>query len=139
MNTNITITRDIDIDFSIDHIKVSIEKVIKLGVYTKQSHNDVFNTLRISKLDGLEMVYMNITLKKLEDNSTNIKVNVVERLRNAGHEIIVNRVIDNFLDRLGKSLTGVNDEEIKKASNSGCFNIVLFFVGIGSLITYLLS
>jgi hypothetical protein len=139
MNTNITITRDIDINFSIDQIKVSIERVIKLGVYTKQSHNDVFNTLRISKLDGLEMVFMNITLKKLEDNSTNIKVDVVERLRNAGHEIIVNRVIDNFLDRLGKSLTGVNDEEIKKASNSGCFNTIVFFAGIGSLITYLLS
>jgi hypothetical protein len=132
MNTNITITRDLDIDFNLDDIKSNIERVIKLGAYSKHSQNDIFNTYRIGKMDGLEIVYMNITLNKIEDTKTKIKIEVVERLRNSGHEIIVNRIIDNFLDRLAKSLTGVEDEEIKKAANKGCFGIIILFVCLGA-------
>ena len=132
MNTNITITRDLDIDFNLDDIKSNIERVIKLGAYSKHSQNDIFNTYRIGKMDGLEIVYMNITLNKIEDTKTKIKIEVVERLRNSGYEIIVNRIIDNFLDRLAKSLTGVEDEEIKKAANKGCFGIIILFVCLGA-------
>jgi len=139
MNTNITITRDLDIDFNLDDIKSNIERVIKLGAYSKHSQNDIFNTYRIGKMDGLEIVYMNITLNKIEDTKTKIKIEVVERLRNSGHEIIVNRIIDNFLDRLAKSLTGVEDEEIKKAANKGCLGTVIFLISIGSALTYLIS
>lgn len=139
MNTNITITRDLDIDFNLDDIKSNIERVIKLGAYSKHSQNDIFNTYRIGKMDGLEIVYMNITLNKIEDTKTKIKIEVVERLRNSGHEIIVNRIIDNFLDRLAKSLTGVEEEEIKKAANKGCFGIIILFVCLGAALNYLIS
>lgn len=139
MNTNITITRDLEIDFTIAQIKENIERVIKLGAYSKHSQNDIFNTYRIGKMDGLEIVYMNITLNKIEDTKTKIKIEVVERLRNSGHEIIVNRIIDNFLDRLSKSLIGLEDEEIKKAANKGCFGIIILFVCLGSALTYLIS
>jgi hypothetical protein len=82
---------------------------------------------------------MNITLNKIEDTKTKIKIEVVERLRNSGHEIIVNRIIDNFLDRLAKSLTGVEEEEIKKAANKGCFGIIILFVCLGAALNYLIS
>ena len=56
----------------------------------------------------------------------------VENIRNSGHEIIVNRILDNFLDRLSKSLSGVSDDEIKIAANKGCFGIILLMLmGIG--------
>ena len=129
---NIKIERDIDIDFNVDDIKTNILRIIPLGIYTKHSQNDVFNTFRISKMDGFEIVTFNITIKKIDDNRSNIKMDCVENIRNSGHEIIVNRILDNFLDRLSKSLSGVSDDEIKIAANKGCFGIILLMLmGIG--------
>lgn len=129
---NIKIERDIDIDFKIDDIKTNILRVIPLGIYTKHSQNDVFNTFRISKMDGFEIVTFNVTIKKIDDNRSNIKIDCVENIRNSGHEAIVNRILDNFLDRLSKSLSGVSDDEIKIATNKGCLGVILLMlVGIG--------
>ena len=129
---NIKIERDIDIDFKVDDIKTNILRVIPLGIYTKHSQNDVFNTFRISKMDGFEIVTFNVTIKKIDDNRSNIKIDCVENIRNSGHEAIVNRILDNFLDRLSKSLSGVSDDEIKIATNKGCLGVILLMlVGIG--------
>lgn len=129
---NIKIERDIDIDFKVDDIKTNILRVIPLGIYTKHSQNDVFNTFRISKMDGFEVVTFNVTIKKIDDNRSNIKIDCVENIRNSGHEVIVNRILDNFLDRLSKSLSGVSDDEIKIAANKGCFGVILLMlIGIG--------
>lgn len=126
-NSNTHITRNIEIDFTIEHIKECIEKVVKIGAYSIHSKNEVFNTYSIDKLDGLELVKMNITLKKIDETKTSINIDVIERLRNSGHEAVVNRVIDNFLDRLSKALTGQSDEEIKKAAK-GCLGLVILFL-----------
>jgi len=129
---NIKIERDLDLDFSVSDIKSNIERIIPLGVYTKHSQNDVFNTYRIGKMDGFEVVNFNITIKKIDENKCNLKLDCIENIRNSGHEIIVNRILDNFLDRLGKSLTGVTDDEIKLASNKGCFGLVLLLLLAGT-------
>jgi hypothetical protein len=129
---NIKIERDLDLDFSVSDIKSNIERIIPLGVYTKHSQNDVFNTYRNGKMDGFEVVNFNITIKKIDENKCNLKLDCIENIRNSGHEIIVNRILDNFLDRLGKSLTGVTDDEIKLASNKGCFGLVLLLLLAGT-------
>jgi hypothetical protein len=131
---NIKIERDLDLDFSVSEIKSNIERIIPLGVYTKHSQNDVFNTYRIGKMDGLEVVNFNITIKKIDENKSNLKLDCVENIRNSGHEAVVNRILDNFLDRLGKSLTGLTDEEIKVASNSGCLGLALLLILAGTLL-----
>jgi hypothetical protein len=125
---NIKIERDLELEFSVSDIKSNIERIIPLGIYTKHSQNDVFNTYRISKMDGFEIVSFNVTIKKIDDNKSNLKLDCIENVRNSGHEAIVNRILDNFLDRLGKSLTGLGDEEIKLASNKGCFGLVLLLL-----------
>ena len=126
-NSNTHLTRNLEIEFTIENIKECIDKVVKIGSYTILSKNEVFHTYTIGKMDGLEIVKMNITLKKIDDNKTSINIDVIERLRNSGHEAIVNKVIDNFLDRLSKALTGKSDEEIKKPAN-GCLGLVILFL-----------
>jgi hypothetical protein len=83
-------------------------------------------------MDGFEVVNFNVTIKKIDENKCNLKLDCIENIRNSGHEIIVNRILDNFLDRLGKSLTGVTDDEIKLASNKGCFGLVLLLLLAGT-------
>lgn len=131
---NIKIERDLDLDFSVNEIKSSIERVIPLGIYTKHNQNDVFNTYRISKMDGFEIVTFNVTIKKIDENKSNLKLDCIENIRNSGHEAIVNRILDNFLDRLGKSLSGLTDEEIKVASNKGCFGLILLLLVAGGFL-----
>jgi hypothetical protein len=118
---NVKIERDLDLDFDVNHVKSCIDKIIPLGVYTLQNRNDIFGTYRIGKMDGLEIVNFNVAIKKIDENKSNIKLDCIENIRNSGHESIVNRILDNFLERLSKSLVGLSDEEIKSVSNKGCF------------------
>lgn len=83
-------------------------------------------------MDGFEVVTFNVTIKKIDDNKSNLKLDCIENIRNSGHEAIVNRILDNFLDRVGKSLTGLTDEEIKVASNKGCFGLILLLLLAGT-------
>lgn len=135
MNTNIE--RNIDVNFPINEVKENIEIVVKEAVYTMLSKNDAFNTYRIGKMTGLEIVYMNVTLKAI-DSGTNIHIVVSERIRNSGHQSIVEKIIDAFLERLGKSLSGATAEEIKTVSsgNKGC--LIFLPIVLGG-IYYLLS
>jgi hypothetical protein len=130
--TSTNIERSIDLNFPLDKVKQDIERVIQQGVYTKHSANDTFNTYRIGKLTGLEMISMNVTLKVLENANTNIHIVVTEKIRNSGHQLIVEKMIDAFLERLGKALTGVPDEGLKFVSdgNKGCAIISLIMIGV---------
>jgi hypothetical protein len=126
------IERQYDLDFPITKVKNDIERVVKPGGYVLDNKNDLLNTFRINKMTGLEFMSMNVTLKVLDENKTQIHINVTEKLRSDGHKLIVDKMIDAFLERLTKALTGATEEELRKVSesNKGCF--VLFFVLIGS-------
>jgi len=65
---------------------------------------------------------MSVTLKGLENGNTNIHIVVTEKIRNNGHQITIDQMIDAFLERLSKALTGATDEELKtvSAGNKGC-------------------
>jgi hypothetical protein len=97
------------------------------------SKNDILNTYRIGKITGLESITMNITLKVLENNNTNIHIVVSEKIRNSGHQITVDQMIDAFLERLSKALVGASDDQLKtvSAGNSGCMVVILILLGIG--------
>jgi hypothetical protein len=133
MNASTNIERHIELNFPIDKVKLEIERTVKIGVYTMHSKNDILNTYRIGKLTGLESINMNVTLKLLENGCTNIHIVVTERIRNNGHQITIDKMIDAFLERLSKALTGANDEELKtvSAGNQGCIVLILIAIGIG--------
>jgi hypothetical protein len=133
MISSTNIERNIDLNFPLERVKQDIERTVKIGVYTMHSKNDVLNTYRIGKLTGLESISMNVTLKTLENGNTNIHIIVAEKVRNAGHQGTIDKMMDAFLERLSKALTGATDEELKtvSAGNKGCMVAILVMLGIG--------
>ena len=133
MITSTNIERNIELNFPLVKVKADIERTVKIGVYSMHSKNDILNTYRIGKLTGLESISMNVTLKGLDDNTTNIHIVVVEKIRNSGHQIAVEKMIDAFLERFSNALTGATDEELKmvSAGNKGCMVAILVTISIG--------
>ena len=132
MATSTNIERKIDLNFPIEKVKQDIERVVKQAAYAMHSKNDILNTYRIGKLSGLESINMNITLKVLENSSTNIHIVVTEVIRNNGHQLTIDKMIDAFLERLSKALTGATDVELKtvSAGNKGCMVTLLVMISI---------
>lgn len=129
------IERKLDLDFSMSKVKTDIERVVKIAAYSLDSKNDILNTYRISKMSGLEIIHMNITLSRIDDARTTIQIVVTEQIRNSGHKITVDKMIDAFLERLSKALVGETDESLKSVSsaNKGCFGIVILFMIVTAL------
>ena len=133
MISSTNIERNIELSFPIEKVKQDIERTVKNGAYAMHSKNDVLNTFRIGKLTGIESISMNITLKSLENSNTNIHIVVTEKIRNNGHQITVDKMIDAFLERLSKALVGATDDQLKtvSAGNSGCMVFILIALGVG--------
>jgi hypothetical protein len=133
MISSTNIERNIELSFPIEKVKQDIERTVKNGAYAMHSKNDVLNTYRIGKLTGLESISMNVTLKGLENGNTNIHIVVTEKIRNNGHQITVDKMIDAFLERLSKALVGATDDQLKtvSAGNSGCMVFILIALGVG--------
>lgn len=132
-NTSTSIERNIELNFTLEKVKQDIERTVTNGAYAMLSKNEILNTYRIGKLTGLESISMNITLKPLENGNTNIHIVVIEKIRNSGHQSIVEKMIDAFLERLSKALIGASDEELKTVSegNKGCMVTILVMLGVG--------
>ncbi len=131
--SSLNIERTLDLDFPMEKVKQDIERTVKVGAYAMHSQNDILNTYRIGKLTGLETISMNVTLKSLENSKTSIHIVVSEKIRNSGHQVTVDKMIDAFLERFSKALTGAADEELKNVSagNKGCMLTILFILAIG--------
>ena len=97
MIASTNIERNLDLNYPLVNVKEDIERVVKQGTYTILAKNETFNTYRIGKLTGLEMISMNITLKVLENGNTNIHILVSEKIRNSGHQSIVDKMIDALI------------------------------------------
>jgi hypothetical protein len=125
----------LDLAFPISKVKTDIERVVKIAAYSLDSKNDILNTYRISKMSGLEIIHMNITLTGTDDARTTIQIVVTEQIRNSGHKIAVDKMIDAFLERLSKALVGEADESLKNVSsaNKGCLGIVILFMIVTAL------
>jgi hypothetical protein len=133
MTPSTNIERNIDLNFPLSEVKNNIDRVAKQAAYAVHSKNDILNTYRIGKMTGLESINMNITLKALENSNTNIHIVVTEKIRNNGHQIQVDQMIDAFLERLSKGLTGASDEELKSVSagNKGCAVALIIMLSLG--------
>lgn len=133
MATNIN--RDFNINFSIEDVKKNIDSVIsKKNNYQLNNKNDIFNSYTITLVNGLEVIPINIQLKKINEIETNIAITSSKQIRNAGHEILVNRTIDSFLDFVAKNLSGetITNEAITPKSKSDLIVTLLVF-GLGAI------
>lgn len=125
---NVKLERNAEVDYSISHCKGCIERVVANGGYSVNNRNDILNTYRIGKITGLEFVNMNITLKKVSDDKTEIQVSCVEAIRNSGHQIAVDQILDAFMERFSKALVGAPDDALKTVSQKGCLGVALALI-----------
>ena len=131
---NIKLERTAEVEYNLSHCKGCIERVVANGGYSVNNRNDILNTYRIGKITGLEFVNMNVSLKKVSDDKTEIQVSCVEAIRNSGHQIAVDQILDAFMERFSKALVGAPDEALKTVSQKGCFGVVLALVVFGASI-----
>ena len=133
------VNRDFNLNFSIDEVKRSIEVVSENSKksFTIKTKNDVFNSYSMSMVAGITVIFPEIQLKKISDTETNLLVNF-----SVNHKpIIANEILDKFFILVGKSLSGETiDEEIVAKGKSGCFTVIIGFIGLStSIIYYFLS
>lgn len=140
-NTN----RDYNINFSIDDIKKNIDAVIsQRNNYQLNNKNDIFNSYTITLVNGLQVIPINIQLKKITDSETNIVITSNKQITSAGHEIIVNKTVDSFLNLVAKSLSGETiSQETPAPYKKSDWKVALLVFGLGaialSIIIYFVS
>lgn len=138
MNQHIPVTRDFNLNYSIEEVKKSIELICELSssTFTIKSKNDAFNSYTMTMVGGLTVVNPQIQLKKVSEQETNLVLTC--NFKN-GNTIASTEIIDKFFVLVGKSLTGENiDKETIAKEKAGCFTIIIGIVGIGSPLVYYL-
>ncbi|MFN5249415.1 MAG: hypothetical protein ACK5DE_00060 [Bacteroidota bacterium] len=131
-----SINRDFTVTHPIEEVKKNIDAVItnSKSTYQLSNKNDVFNTYTINLIGGIELVAINLQLKKISDTETQVILNSAEKIRNSGHEIHVNKIIDGFLNLVAKGLNGETiTAEMVASGKAGCMVGALMIVGMGAL------
>jgi hypothetical protein len=140
MNDRVPITRDFNLNFSIEEVKKSIEIVSTLSkaTFTINNKNDIFNTYTMTLVGGITVISPNIQLKKISDTETNLVITCNYR---EGNTISSNEVLDKFFNLVGMSLSGETiDEKLIADNKAGCFTIIIGILGLSSsLIYYIVS
>jgi hypothetical protein len=139
MNDRVPIKRDFNLNFSIEEVKKSIELVCSLSKasYKIENKNDVFNSYTLLLIGGLTVLHPSIQLKKISDNETNLIL--TDNIRE-GNTISSNEVMDKFFALLSRSLSGEElTMEVIAKEKAGCFTIIIWIVGFGSGLYYLLA
>jgi hypothetical protein len=135
MSIALEIKRDISLNFPIDEVKKAIKTVSNSskGKVMLKNENDVMNTFSLQVMGGmLVFVPMNIQLKKISDNETNLLLNTTKSTNTPNQS---NEIIDKFLDNLSKALTG-ELKETEANPKGGCAGIFLALITIGGLTIY---
>lgn len=135
-----SINRDFNVNFSIDDVKKNIDVVLSQSrSYQLNNKNDIFNTFTVTLVNGLQVIPINIQLKKNSDLETNIVITSSKNMTSAGHEMIVNKTIDSFLNLVAKSLSGEKiHEEIIEPKDKSDWKVVLIVFGVGGIALYIL-
>lgn len=139
LNDRVPIKRDFNLNFPIEDVKKSIELVCNLskGSYKVENKNDVFNSYTLLLIGGLTVLHPTIQLKKISDNETNIVLS--DNIRE-GNTISSNEVMDKFFALIGRSLSGEElTEEVIGKEKAGCFTTIIWMVGVGGGLYYLLA
>jgi len=139
MTTLQQITRDFNLNYSLDDVKKAIELVSELSkkTYTIKSKNEAFNSYSMTLVGGVTVVMPQIQLKKISDDETNLVLTCTLGHGSASAPMTANEIIDKFFMLVGKSLSGeeINEKVIAK-EKAGCFTIFIGLTGIGASVLY---
>lgn len=131
-------TRELQLDYNINEIKEKIDAVIKAstGSYQKLDKNDILNTYRIATVSGLLSGILSVTLKRIDDNKTEWKSEIMNAVGSNAASAVLARFQDEFLTILSKALAGeeINSDLISK-NKSGCLGVVLFLLALGGAVS----
>ena len=137
---NVPVERDFNIPFSIEDVKVAMQRLDDNNVRLKiKNKNDIFNSYSMEMVDGLTIVRPTIQLKKVSDIETNISMNCVLR---EGNMIFQNELLDKYFNLLSNYVSG-NEEAITQAElqgKKGCMGIIIIGFGLfTSTLYYIMS
>ena len=117
--------RDVNLSYSILDVKAAIRTVCNNsgGKVMLKNENDLMNTFSLQLMGGL-LVFVPITiqLKQISENETNFNL-VTTSSTNTPYQS--NEIIDNFLNKISKVLSGdVSEMSAKK----GCIVLLPFLI-----------
>lgn len=141
MKNNI-ITKELVLNFSIEQIKENIDKVVRAGAprYSIKDKNDIFHTYRIIIVNGMLSGVFNITLKSIDNNTTEWKSEIISTVGGGAQPSTLSKWQDEFLSILSKGLSGEEiSKELVDSNRGGCMGVVVFFVLIISIIAKLVN
>ena len=132
-------TRELHLDFSIVDIKEKINAIVQasVGSYQMLDKNDILHTYRIAAVSGLLSGIISVTLKKIDDNKTEWKSEIMNAAGGRADAAVLARYQDEFLTILSKALAGeeVNSQLIKN-NKSGCLGIIISIILLASVLLY---
>jgi len=134
-------TKELQLDFNIIEIKEKVDAIILAGKgsYKTLDKNDVFNTYRVSIVSGVLVGIINITLKKIDENKTEWKSEIMNAAGGKAAPAVLSRFQDEFLTILSKGLSGEEiNSNLINSNKSGCLGILIFMISISSVLVYLL-
>ncbi len=114
--------KTITIDFPLDKVKVSIERVEKLDKkYKFTKSNPIFNQTTFEATEFLSLgVYIDINLSSVNENKTEITIEIRRKIGSfdQSHEVSnANKHIDTMFEIIGKGLT-YNDTEFAQLTEA---------------------
>ncbi len=131
-------TRDLQLDFNISDIKQKIDAIIKAstGSYQQLDKNDILNTYRIASVSGMLSGIISITLKKVDENKTEWKSEIMNAAGSKADAAVLARYQDEFLNILSKALAGEEiNSQLIKSNKSGCLGVALLLILLAGALT----
>lgn len=144
MDTTKSYQYENDLSFNIEDVKTALKSILETNktrfLHSEKDLNDVFGTYNFGEV---KCGYL-ITLQKIDDNTTKIKMTCSSR---TGFEVgmaSLEAYAAEFLNILSAKLTGATDEEMETVVNennsdstnaniSGCLGIISISISIGFL------
>lgn len=129
INTIQSADKVLEIDYPIDKVKLAIMNLFKAYpskyILRKNDINEEFNTYHFPISNNLNPAIMDITLKSISPDKTEIKLVVTNAYGSLSSNSILAGILSDYLAILAKSLRG---EVSSTPQNSGCLIIFLIFM-----------
>ena len=134
-------SRELELDFNIDEIKMKIEQIVKAstGSYQILDKNEIFNTYRIASVSGLLSGIISITLTKVSDQKTIWKSETTNSVGSKAQSATLAKYQDEFLNILAKALSGEEiNSNLVSSNKAGCLGISIVILVSASILSYVL-
>ena len=126
----IKVEKNVNLPHSTEKILADIKYICEKSnaKYSITEENDSFGTLTISVMDGLMVIFMDVCLTKIDNDTTNFKLSAYNASGSKATQATIEGIVSSFLKLVDMRLKGetINEGIIKQtAGGSGCGWIIL--------------